>query len=778
MNFTSRLDRSGDQGTNADVNEYDESANTSCDTMPPAEDGVTDATSSSIEKKSISQRFTDRLRELRQTWNGRTYASIIISSLTLLLYIVLCLAGLVTHYVAAAPLGIIAALIAVIVANAYRPILKPKLVPTLLKYRIPVFILLTLIAFTCIELPYNGSLFYMGKTNALINWVIICLMLVFFYFLFQRSRVGIMAFFTLGFIWGLTNYFIIMFKSQPLIPSDILALRTATDVMSSYTFNIDDIVAFALVVLAAGCTLVSYLPPAVKSHDGKAKRVCINVAATALCVIIFFAGLSFINVEEVFGTQVSGWNAATSYRNQGSILCFLKRIQDLTPKIPDGYTDGSGTEILSEYENDLTTTDVDEDELPVVIAIMNETYSDVSVYECLSEYYEGLTYFDSISDYYYKGTAYASVVGAGTCNSEFEFLTGASMSNFGDDLYPYMLYNFDGTSSLVSYFNSLGYTTMAMHQNSATNWRRSTVYEQLGFDTFISIDDIDVWPDLNIETLRDYVTDNTGYQIILDEIEETSGPLFFFNVTMQNHGGYKTGLIPSSLSFNIPDIGQRTSEVEEFIGSVTQSDADLVWLIEQLEQLDRKVVLCVFGDHQPSFAKWLLSNDLEQNEEYMTCTIEETEILYEVPCLIWTNYDSEEVSSMWTISTDDETEETDADNADGAAITSTDEESASTSSALISTSELDSKEILENGVSFNYLALHMLEAAGLPLTSYYNFLLDSQSRVTVLNSQGYLDSEGTWHWLDEADEEGQEIARETLNELAIVQYEVLFGEGM
>ncbi len=83
-----------------------------------------------------------------------------------------------------------------------------------------------------------------------------------------------------------------------------------------------------------------------------------------------------------------------------------------------------------------------------------------------------------------RATRPSSALGGGTCNSEFEFLTGSSMGHLGGGVYPYVLYDLDGTESLVSYFDALGYATHAIHPAESTNWRRDRVYDQLGFDAF------------------------------------------------------------------------------------------------------------------------------------------------------------------------------------------------------------------------------------------------------------------------------------------------------
>ena len=68
---------------------------------------------------------------------------------------------------------------------------------------------------------------------------------------------------------------------------------------------------------------------------------------------------------------------------------------------------------------------------PTIIAIMNETYSDISTYPQLAESYGGPIPFSTYEGTIATGDVYVSAMGGGTCNSEFEFLTGSSMAFWG-----------------------------------------------------------------------------------------------------------------------------------------------------------------------------------------------------------------------------------------------------------------------------------------------------------------------------------------------------------
>ena len=295
-----------------------------------------------------------------------------------------------------------------------------------------------------------------------------------------------------------------------------------------------------------------------------------------------------------------------------------------------------------------------------------------------------------------------------------------------------------GNENLVTYFKSLGYATRAIHPADAANWRRDRVYGQLGFDAF---DDISAFE--GAETLRGFTTDRETYDYVLDLVEEGTGPQFVFDVTIQNHGGYDTGLVPSDLQVTAPVDGVSFAEVDEYASCLAQSDEDLAYLVERLRALDEPVVVCFFGDHQPAFDDALA--EAVYGDAAGAATLEDVQERYAVPYLVWANYDVE----------------------DNAAEGTQDEGAA----ARQGTQATDT--------SLNYLGAELVRAAGLPTTDYLAFLESLRAAVPALNLNGFMDAEGAWHAFDQkpSSEDARETqnARDLLRGYAIVQYANLFG---
>ena len=121
---------------------------------------------------------------------------------------------------------------------------------------------------------------------------------------------------------------------------------------------------------------------------------------------------------------------------------------------------------------------------------------------------------------------------------------------------------------------------------------------------------------------------------ILQMLDENSDPQFIFDVTMQNHSGYETGLLPSDKQTNYLVDGEYDAEVNEYLALIQESDRALEQFLAELSQLDRKVVVVFFGDHQPFFPD-------KYNDAWFTGEDEAThaERLWQTDYVIWANYD-------------------------------------------------------------------------------------------------------------------------------------------
>ncbi|MDO4443502.1 MAG: LTA synthase family protein [Slackia sp.] len=571
------------------------------------------------------------------------------------------------------------------------------------------------------EIPYNPALFQMEPHFVFTGLCVTGALFAIVFFLGQRSKAAMTAFLCACFIAGTANYFVASFKGQPVLPSDVMALQTAASVSGGYTYAIGSSVLFAFALLATMAAAIAVVSPSRPNVRDIAVDTSAGIAVLTAFCLWFCAG----DIEEDYHCTVDVWSSLDSYQSNGSLLCFLQRSQLLTPKPPDGYSPEQAALIRNEKagialadkaldESPATAPDV----RPAIVAIMNETFSDLSRYPGIGDIYDGPDALRGLDDALVEGDCYVSAMGGGTCNSEFEFLTGSSMGLLGAGIYPYMLYDLRGTDNLAGYLSSIGYKTSAIHPAQKENWRRDRVYAQLGFDAFYSEEHFE-----DTETFRGMVSDGATYDLILDLLAQDDAPQFIFDVTIAGHGGYDTNMIEESDAVHVEIGGMEYAEVNEYLACVKRADEELSAFLEQLRTLERPVIVCFFGDHQPGFVEWL-SRETYGNAESDLSEIELIQERYVTPYMIWTN----------------------------------DEEL-----------RLASGKPEMRDTSLNYLGATLLRKAGLPLDEYFAFTLAMRDDIPAINLNGYQDAQGVWRWHGESSD-----SSEAYRQLSMVEHANLF----
>ena len=583
------------------------------------------------------------------------------------------------------------------------------------------------LTFFAMEFPCNWHPYDIWYFHGLIGRIIIAAAMAAMYFLLQRRRLG-PALIAVGcFVIGMFQHYTTMHRGTAITPVDIWAIPTAAAVAGTYNYTPDGwcIIGFCCLIAAI---IVIWLMRKRKSRGNVLLNLGIGVV-----LIAGIAGFAIVpEYTEDFKVWLNQWHINECYEQQGFFPVFVAAAQDMVLEPPEGYDREASLEdeakLAAEWEategsSERRKAAVEQfDELhPNVVIIMDETFSDLSIFEGIYGDYEGTTYVrdELASECFMYGDLAVSVHGGGTCNSEFELLTSLPQAFLGTRKYPYVQYNFSTTPNLARQFNALGYTTTAMHPNLANNWSRAKVYEQMGFDRFLSIDDFE-----GAEVFHNGVTDLATYDTILDILKSGDEAQFVFDVTMANHSAYDTGNIPDS---EMPDGSygyEATSDLEinEFIACMNRSEADLRAFIDELRELDEPTVVLFFGDHQPYFTDDVYAEAISSDE-----TPENMERSYQTLYAMWANYD------------------------------------------IAGAEELPK----DKTTTICYLASYLLNAIGAPMTDYQEALLTLEKDMPAINCFGVMDAEGTWHWLDDWEGVPEETttARERLRQISYVYYE-------
>ena len=568
------------------------------------------------------------------------------------------------------------------------------------------------LSFVLVELPWNPTFLSVEGHLILVNLALISVPFLAVYLIGGRRGAPLAVLPAAFCALGIAQYFLCMFKNSAIRPSDVFALQTALSVSGGYSYEVGGNQALALGLCAIAVAILSFIQPQ-NLLVGKDRRL--RLAASGMRVacgagVLVIAGLVLgeVGLSRDLGFSAFYWDSVNVYKSQGFVGSFVTLVQNSGVARPDGYTEGGAEDLLQEYvacyqqEAQVTSARGDaerqfQETRPIVVAIMNESFSDLSIYEGLNVGYEGPSRLKSIEDALYAGYVYSSVLGGGTCNSEFEFLVGATMGFVGAENQPYVMNSFLNTPSLPSQFGEMGYSTSAIHPQVSSNWNRETVYEEMGFEHFLDINSFDA----SSPTRHAGVTDAVTYDKIIELIESDDSPQFIFDVTMQNHSGYDTFDLPEEERVD-PGIRwaeeQLVSETTEYVSLIEASDRELSDFINRLRELDRPVVVVFFGDHQPALGSTfnnLIYSGEDQGDPAHSARV------YQTPYMIWANYD----------------------------VAGNDQVS----------------ERLDMGI--NSLAAVMLDSIGAPMTDWQMAQVALLQEVPAINGYAYQTPDGRWHEL-------------------------------
>ena len=267
--------------------------------------------------------------------------------------------------------------------------------------------------------------------------------------------------------WGVANYFVTLYRGLPVLPWDFTALRTAVAVAGSYDFTITWEMAAALSILVGLAVLIHR---SIRSGGRGSLRQSLPARlACLLTAMLCFTPILNTSTLGRFGVHTDVWDQAGSYRTSGVLTAFLRNFQFMKVEEPQNAS--------PDYIQSLMETVSAKPELlgtvqkPNIIAIMNESWADY-------EHFDSVQFSESLTDHIEAsgalfGHAYASVFGAGTSASEFEFLTGNSMAFLPSGSIPYQQYLTDGSESLASILSGYGYDCLAIHPGERTSWQRN-----------------------------------------------------------------------------------------------------------------------------------------------------------------------------------------------------------------------------------------------------------------------------------------------------------------
>lgn len=498
----------------------------------------------------------------------------------------------------------------------------------------------------------------------LLAWLFLFLVWLLLDWIFRLPPLSTMGMAVLGCVPCAVNFYTLQLRGEPFLPWDLAQVSEAAGVASAAGIKIQTSMIVTIVVELA-LTVGSFFLFRGRHKQRWLPRVAGSAAtAAAMCLLIFGVYLQPA-VCQAIGIVPDAWMQDRYYRYYGVVTGFMTNLANLEIDKPDNYSEETVDAILDNvgesqkfstsplYPTSYAATTAKDEQVkkPTIIYVMNESYWDVSELEQYGIKFDtdvsaNLHALQQTSAY---GRAYSPSFGGGTCDVEFEALTGYSASFLPSGSKPYQQHVTKPMFALPSYLKTQGYQTAAVHCFWAKYWSRDTAYPNLGLDDFISLEDMH-----GVTKVRKHywtsglVTDDSMADQVIGQYEKMKAssdePVFLHAVTMQNHTNYNKDNYPDDQRVKVLEhpAGMKASTVgalEDFATGIRDADAMLGKLTAYFSQVDEPVILVFWGDHY---------NPIDSNYDVYTTTGYASDSsadprLHQTTLLMWSNYSDAQV---------------------------------------------------------------------------------------------------------------------------------------
>ncbi|GAA5147257.1 LTA synthase family protein [Nocardioides marinquilinus] len=428
--------------------------------------------------------------------------------------------------------------------------------------------------------------------------------------------------FSLGIVVALTvviavaNRVKLGLRSEPVYPSDVDFIKEPgflTTMVAPQMLVIAGIGVLAIVAAAwfLGRKFEPRMAPVWLSHL-PVRRQLVAVLARAMVVTFALAllvdttrfndpGNAWRAVYEVGNRKWRYWNQRTNYLANGFVGGFLYNMPTVAMPTPEGYGPDEMDAVATRYErmaakiNRNRTGSLDDTN---VVIVLSESFTDPTRLNGFDLDEDPIPRTRAMMKAGTSGQMMAQLYGGGTANMEFETLTGQSIGLFEPQLsspYQMLVGEYDSYPSAVGWFGAHGHKPIAIHPYMTGMYKRNKVYDTFGFDEFIhdtTMSETDMIDD------NEFISDQSAFDEVQKQIEESDDPLMVNLVTMQNH-------IP--VDDNYPDPIGVTGDVDDdeanrignYARGLSYTDKALSSFLQSLKQSKEKTVVVFFGDHLP-----------------------------------------------------------------------------------------------------------------------------------------------------------------------------------
>lgn len=327
----------------------------------------------------------------------------------------------------------------------------------------------------------------------------------------------------------------------------------------------------------------------------------LSVFTLALLMLGYF-GSAGLRATYQPGEAWRAWAPADNLHNFGLLYSLSHDLGQFASDYPD-YDEDRLADIMQSPTGRFFQQDPALPEVQSIFVILSESFFDTADIDGVNQGQYDVPAFRELQQRSLTGKIRVPAYGGATLRTEFEILTGISLRLFPSHTFPLISLVLSPMNSIAWEVRNAGFTTTGIHPNAATFWGRDTAYPYLGFESFLDEKEFK-----RSERSGYYVSD----QALTNELKsllDTDKRQFFFAISMENHGPWKSGrpnLDLERLSLIEPPValtGESRIAFQQYVYHQQAAEMALLDLVAELQGRQSRSVVLFFGDHLPALAK-------------------------------------------------------------------------------------------------------------------------------------------------------------------------------
>ena len=427
-------------------------------------------------------------------------------------------------------------------------------------------------------------------------------------FLVRRK---VFVFTTISIIWlagGITNGIVLNNRVTPFTANELKLISSTFDILEKYFTKFEmGLIIVGILIAIVGVIISFFKAPKSRNKVNYKKSVPLFGAIVLSFILLTQGALKANIISDYFG------NVAFAYLDYGFPYCFTNTLLNTGIKRPINYTEATMNDLAQTLVQNNESSELDNSNLvasndntlvpqkqaPNIIMLQLESFFDPTYMKDLEFSADPIPNFRKLKEEFSSGFLRVPSVGAGTANTEFEIITGMNLEFFGAGEYPYKTILRKTTAESLNFnLKDLGYSTHAIHNNKGTFYTRQKVFKMLGFDTFTSIEYMNIEETTPLGWAKDkYLTKS-----ILDALNSTETQDFIYTISVQGHGDYPSTPVENHSKITLSGLedAERLTSFEYYVNEIHEMDQFIGELTHALSLMNEDIVLVMYGDHLPT----------------------------------------------------------------------------------------------------------------------------------------------------------------------------------